>query len=173
MSAAVRFRLLCTVFLMWALLGVAPFALALDAPQGKVILTVTGPIANANAGDKAVFDMAMLMALPQKTVVTKTPWYPNAVSFKGPLLRDVLAAVGAGKAKVLEARAINDYKVSIPIEDAANTDVILALTLDGKPMSVREKGPIFVIYPLNDLSASKMEQYVQRSIWQLASIKID
>jgi hypothetical protein len=158
--------------LLWMALGLSPLALALDKPQGKVLLTVTGRIAHANAGDKAVFDRKMLEALPQKTIVTQTPWYAKPVTFTGPLLRDVLAAAGGINAKVVEAQALDEYKVSIPAEDAATMDVVLAILLNGKPMSVREKGPLFVIYPFDSLPESKMEQYSQRSIWQLTSFKV-
>src|SRR5262245_1007840 len=55
----------------------------LGRPQGKVILTVTGRIANRNDGDAATFDSAMLEALPRRSAVVRTPWTPGGTSFEG------------------------------------------------------------------------------------------
>ncbi|MDH3537347.1 MAG: hypothetical protein OER87_16515, partial [Gammaproteobacteria bacterium] len=46
-----------------SLTPVATLADSLQAPTGKVILTVSGKIANTNAGDRAEFDREMLEAL--------------------------------------------------------------------------------------------------------------
>ena len=63
---------------------------ALEPPTGVVLLTVGGRVRNANDGRRAQFDMAMIEALTQQTVVTRTPWFSKARRFTGPLLRDLL-----------------------------------------------------------------------------------
>ena len=74
------------------------------------MLSVTGTVARANAGDRADFDMAMLEALPQHSFVTATPWFKTPRRFSGPLLRDVMAAAGvkgttlSGKVQYLDAK---------------------------------------------------------------------
>ena len=133
---------------MLALGAARAVAAALPAPIGPVVLTLTGRVANRNAGDAAAFDMAMLEALPQHEIVAPTPWFDEPRRFGGPLLRDVLAAAGA-TGTTLKASALNNYRVEIPFDDAVRHDVVLARLLDGKPMSVREKGPLFVMYPFD------------------------
>ena len=77
-----------------ALWLVGASALALDAPKGKVVLTLLGGIADSNAaGKKAEFDMAMLAKLPQHSFKTRTPWHDEVREYTGPRLRDLLAAV--------------------------------------------------------------------------------
>lgn len=142
---------------------------ALDAPQGKVVLTLTGQITAKNQGDAAAFTMAMLEKLPQHSFTTQTPWYPKPVEFTGPLLRDVLKAAGA-KGSKLEAVALNDYKTEIPAQDATQHDVIVARLMNGKPMPVREKGPLFIVYPFDKKPELNAEAYYNRSAWQLARI---
>jgi hypothetical protein len=149
----------------------APWAFALDAAPGKVVLTITGQVAHTNAGDRADFDMAMLEKLPQHSFTAATPWYAQPKTFTGPLLRDVLSAAGAHGA-VLHAVALNDYKIEIPAADAEDFDVIVARLLDGKPMSVREKGPLFIVYPFDSRTELRSERYYSRSAWQLRTLDV-
>lgn len=144
---------------------------ALDKPKGKVVLTISGKVGSTNAGDTADFDMDMLAALPQHSFTTKTPWYAAEIKMTGPLLRDVLAAAAA-KGTVLTAAALNDYKTTIPIEDARNYNVIVARLMDGQPMSVRNKGPLFIIYPFSAHPELQVERYYNRSAWQLRTLSV-
>ncbi|MBT9493537.1 MAG: molybdopterin-dependent oxidoreductase [Paucibacter sp.] len=142
-------------------------AYALEAPSGAVVLTVNG----GGVSGEAKFDIAMLAALPQQSFKTKTPWYPAARKFTGPLLRDVLAAAGA-RGQVIEAIAINDYKVSIPIEDALQRNLIVARLLDDKPMTLRDKGPLFIIYPFDADESLRNSLYYSRAAWQLKALRV-
>jgi len=154
-----------------ALILAATAAQALDRPKGRVVLTVSGRIGIRNADKVAEFDMDMLAALPQHTFSTKSPWYPEAHKFTGPLLRDVLAAVDA-QGKNLRAVALNDYKVDLPVGDALKFNLVLARLMDDKPMSVREKGPLFIIYPFDADETLRTERYYSRSAWQLKAIDV-
>lgn len=146
-------------------------AQALDAPAERPILTISGKIGVKNAGDKARFDMKMIEALPQHSFTTRTPWYDKPVKFTGPLLSDVLAAVKASGTTV-SAVAINDYKITIPMADVQKYKVIMARLLDDQPMPVREKGPLFVIYPFDSDAELRTSTYYERSIWQLKALEV-
>ena len=147
------------------------FAETLAKPTGAVILEVSGAIANTNEDGKAGFDMAMLDALTQRTTVTHSPWYDGSRTFAGPLGSALLAAVGAS-GTTLKVTALNDYVSEIPMSDFTDHPVILATSLEGEPMSVREKGPIFIIYPFDEQPALNNETYYSRSAWQVKSIEI-
>ena len=71
------------------------FADSLPAPKGETILEITGKIANTNADGKALYDMDMLNALPQRTTVTSSPWYDGKQTFAGPLGWALLNEIGA------------------------------------------------------------------------------
>lgn len=146
-------------------------ALALDAPQGPVVLTVTGQVRNPNAGTAAHFDMPMLAAMAQQTISTRTPWYSQARRFTGPLLRDVLRTAGAS-GNTLRLMALNDYRVDMPFDDTQRHDVLLARLLDDQPMTVRDKGPLFVIYPFDSRPELRSAVYYSRSAWQLRTIEV-
>lgn len=146
-------------------------ARALERPRGTVVLTLTGRLRMPNEGDRAHFDMDMLAALPQSSFSTRTPWYAQARRFTGPLLRDVLAAAGA-QGTTLRLVALNDYRVDMPVDDTRRHDVVLARLLDDRPMSVRDKGPLFVIYPFDADPALRSAVYYARSAWQLRTIDV-
>ena len=152
-------------------LALAVSAHALDAPKERVVLTVTGKIGVKNAGETARFDMKMLKALPQHSFTTRTPWYDRPVKFTGPLLADVLAAVKASGTSV-SAVAVNADTIKIPVADATAHRAIVARLLDDKPMPVREKGPLFVVYPFDDSATLRSSVYYERSIWQLKALGI-
>ena len=116
--------------------------------------------------------MAALEQLPQRSFTATTPWYQRPVTFSGPLLRDVLALARADGSR-LRAVALNEYQVVIPVEDARRHDVIVAIRLDGRPMSVREKGPFFVVYPFDEDAQLRQATYYARSIWQLRRLTVE
>lgn len=158
------------VVLAAAGLGGGP-ARALDKPSGPVVLTLRGQLRKPNDGIEAHFDMSMLEALPQASFVTRTPWYTQARRFTGPLLRDVLAAAGA-HGSVLRLIALNDYRVDMPMEDPQRHDVLLARLLDDRPMAVRDKGPLFAIYPFDARPELRSATFYARSAWQLRTIDV-
>ena len=146
-------------------------ARALERPAGAIVLTVSGRVRKINDGRRAQFDMAMLEALPQQVVVTRTPWFNQIRRFTGPLLRDVLSAAGA-QGTLLRLVALNDYQVDMPFDDAQRYDVIIARLLDDKPMAVRDKGPLFVVYPFDTRPELRSATYYSRSAWQLRTIDV-
>ena len=164
-------RLLAPCLMVLALVSALPAA-ALEPATGKVILTITGKISEKNVGNTAVFDLAMLEKLPQQTFTTKTPWDKQPVKYTGPFLRDVLAAVKAN-GSTLKASALNDYKTTIPLDDAKRFDVVLAHKMNDKAIPVRTKGPLFIIYPFDTKPELQATVYYERSAWQLKSIDIE
>lgn len=168
-----RHRLSCSAGLL--ALGLSALSLsawALSAPQGDVILTVSGNIAHTNVGDEAHFDAGMLEALPTRTIETHTPWTDGPNSFEGPLARALLEATGADGESV-RVRALNDFAADIPVANFYDYDVILALKRNGEPMPIRDYGPIFVLYPFDDHPELLNETIRFRSVWQVVNIHVD
>ena len=141
----------------------AQASIARDQPEGRVILEVTGAIGETNADGAMRYDLAMLDALDRHEVITRTPWTEGETLFEGVLLRDVLADAGA-TGTMVDAIALNDYTVTIPVQDSEEYDVILALRVDGQVLTVRNRGPIWVIYPWSDEPDLQNEVYYSRSI---------
>jgi hypothetical protein len=157
------------------LLLACPAALAQAAPPAGAVLTISGSRLGPPArSGRMAFDLRALQQLPQRKIVSETPWYSSVSEFSGPLLRDVLGAAGAGKdgSGTLRCTALNDYRVEIPLDDVHRFDVVVAHLFNGKPMSVREKGPLFVIYPFDEQPQLRTTTYFSRCIWQLKAIEV-
>lgn len=161
-------RFVFPLFLM--VFASAAAAQSLPEPQGPVILEVTGQVAASHDG-AARFDLAMIEGLEQHVVDVETPWHEGPQQFTGPRIVDLMAAVGAQGAE-LRFVAINDYAANMPWEDIETYDVILATRQNGGTMSVRDKGPLFVIYPFNDVPDLRNEVFYGRSVWQVKEIQV-
>lgn len=140
-------------------------------PAGDTILEVDGNITAANDGSKAVFDRTSLESLGLEKVVTSTPWHNGPVTFEGVSLDKLMHLVGARGTKV-RAIALNDYAATVPMEDLAKYKVILALKRDGQYMAVRDKGPLFIIYPYDSRPELRSQVYYARSVWQVKRLEI-
>jgi len=79
--------------------------------------------------------------------------------------------VGATGDRVV-VTALNDYTTEIPMEDFAKYKVILAIKRNGEYMPVRDKGPLFIIYPYDSDPELKSQTYYARSAWQVAKIDV-
>ncbi len=145
-------------------------ALLLAAPTlgyAQDILTVTTPDRTES------FTLEEILAMPQTTVVTKNDYVDEATTFQGPALRSVLEGMDVARGATLKMVALNDFSSKVPAADAFEYDVILAVLLNGETMSVRDKGPIWVIYPMDGNPELHDEIYNDRLVWQLKSISVD
>ncbi len=128
--------------------------------------------ATAPAQAEVRFSEADLLALPQVTVRTRTEFTDGVVEFIGPLARDAVAFIETGAATTVHLVAANDYAIDIPLSDLTEYDVILAMQANGKRLSMRDKGPIWLMYPLDDHSELQDPMYNNRLIWQLTVIEL-
>ncbi len=58
-----------------------------------------------------------------------------------------------------------------PAEDVEKYPVLLAIEEDGKALTLRNKGPIWVIYPLSDHPELNIEQYHSLMVWQVLKLE--
>lgn len=161
-----RFLLFCAF-----VLATAVSAAALEAPKSNAVLTVTGAIAASNTPDgAAVFDRALLETLDWREIETHTSFTEGPQVFAGPTLASLLDVLEVTEGQ-LQATAVNDYSVTINVADAARHNVLLAMDHNGKAMRVRDKGPIWVVYPL-PADAPNMQRFDNEMIWQLVRIHV-
>lgn len=160
-----------------AILGMVSFsslqAKELSTPAGRVILTVTGMISNTNTAEGfAEFDRQMLVDLGMVSIETGTPWSEGVDLYEGPLLRSLMEAVGANS-DTLSVKALNDYSALVPVKDGFDHDIILAIEMNGKEMHIRDKGPIFILYPFDTDPSLNNEVIYNRSVWQIKAINVE
>lgn len=161
---ALAISLMLTVMTAWAD--------ALPAPTGDIILSVDGKISRSNHDTSADFDLAMLDALPQSHYQTTHPWSETPHDYSGVLLRDLLSSLGA-TGDTVTAKALNDYQADIPVADAQNYDILLATHVDGEVMDVRHKGPVWVMYPLDQHPELKKAATYSVMVWHLRQLSVN
>ncbi|MHA6263527.1 putative pterin-binding protein [Arenibacterium sp. CAU 1754] len=172
MSYAIRRKVCeCVLGVVMTVIGSAVSAEELPQPSGDVLLTVSGAVAVTQSGDVAQFDREMLEEVGETSFTTTTIWTEGSVEFTGVPLADLLKRLGI-ESGTLKATAINDYAVEIPVADALTEPAIIAYKMNGAPMSVREKGPLWIVYPYDADENFQSETYYSRSIWQLDRIVV-
>lgn len=154
------------------LISSASYAQPLAAPKGEPVLVISGEISNTNVDGTAQFDLPMLEALGMVKISTKTPWYDDVVTFEGVPMDKLMTLVGA-KGKTVRAIALNDYVTSIPIDDFAKYGTIMAIKQNGQYMPIRDKGPLFIVYPFDSNADLQTQTYYGRSAWQLAKLIVE
>jgi hypothetical protein len=148
-------RLLRSLPLAFAgiLMLAAPFAPLRTAESSDAILTVSTSRPAAVAVD---LDLAALEQMPHHTIATSTPWTEGGVS-------------GA----TITLTALNDYAITIPAADFDRYDVVLAYARDGQAMPVRDKGPLWVVYPLDGHPELNTEETHSKMIWQVRRLDVE
>ena len=78
-----------------------------------------------------------------------------------------------GSGATMRITAIDGYEMEVPVADLKKYDVVIATAIDGKALSVRDKGPAWLIYPVSDHKELDDTIYESRSVWQIKSIKFE
>ncbi len=144
----------------------------LAPPSGRVILEVYGDIDRTTDGTTALFDLDQLEGLGLTEISTESPWTDEMATFQGVLLSSLVEHLG-GSATHARFLALDDYTVTIPTSDFENYGPILATRREGVPMRIRDRGPIWVIYPWTDLPEIQNEENYAKAIWQVFQIEFE
>jgi hypothetical protein len=156
---------------MFGILAVLCLGASPSAAETPALLTISGAIGAGAQDGTLVLDRAAIEAMPMTLVETETPWTQGKVKFEGIPLKSLLDTAAA-KGTVIHAIALNDYAVDVPVEDAANPKVIVAYRMNGETMRVRDKGPLWLVYPLSDDPALRNEATYSKMIWQIKALEI-
>lgn len=135
--------------------------------QDASLLTVTG----ADGSEVKRYDLNALQALGVESFETTTIWTEGKQTFTGVPLVALFKDIGVTSGEV-NAIAVNNYSVPIPATDAVQGGPMVAFELNGMPMSVREKGPLWIVYPYDSKTDYQSETIYSRSIWQLDRLQI-
>ena len=163
------------VFAAVACLWVAGAALA--TPETCQLPRQTGPILlRIEIGDtvpprRIALDRAGLQAMPQDAFSTTTIWTEGRQSFRGVRLWHLVRCFGVEDG-VVTLIAKNDYLIDIPVAQLRPDGAMIAFERNGKPMTTREMGPLWLVYPYDADPAFRVETIYARSIWQLDRLRI-
>lgn len=136
--------------------------------QEPILLIVSGALEQSHLSNEAHISRAMLEDLPIKSIHTTTLVTDGIKRFDGVLVRDLLEHLGVGKhVSQVEASALNEYMVSIPLADFYDYDVLLATHMDGIELLPTDKGPLWIVYPRDSQRTLQDIRYDYRWVWQL------
>ena len=154
----------------FTILRATVFAACVALPTAGLTQTVLNVI---TPDTSAAFSLEDLLAMPQTTVITKNDYVDSTTKFQGPLLSSILERLEIDRSANLKMVALNNFASEAPASDAYEFNVILAVLRDGERMTVRDKGPIWVIYPMDDNPELQDEAYNGRLVWQLKEISVE
>jgi len=145
----------------------------LSASIGSAQDTVFTILSKSDDSEAEVgFSLDQLDEFPQVTVLTENEFVDGMNAFTGPLARVVLKQTNDINAKTVKMIAANQYHIEVPVEDFRKYDVILATRQNGELFSRRDKGPIWLIYPMSDHKELRDSTYNARLIWQLVRMEV-
>ena len=139
-------------------------------PEGRALVTVEGLITNTNKDGKAVMTRNVLDSFPMTKLETETPWTKGVQKFEGVSMKDFLSIVGA-TGTTLKIVALNDYSIEVPVTDS-NYGALFATKHNDNIMTVKDKGPLWLIYPMSDMGTVNDINFGARSIWQIKRIEV-
>lgn len=117
-----------------------------------------------------------LARLPWHEVSTETRWTTGVQHFRGPSLLAALTLKTWTEADLrgrrLLLRALNEFEVEIPADHMWEFNPLLAREMNGELLTVRNRGPIWVVYPRDDDPRLLNPVYDEGWVWQLHEIKI-
>lgn len=117
-----------------------------------------------------------IRAMRWTEIRTHSRWTSGLQDFRGPRLSEVLLSTGLSRAALykttLHMVALNDFRVDVPARDAWDYDPILAREQNGQLMRIRDKGPLWLVYPRDRNPLLQNIQIDARWIWQLQKIVI-
>jgi hypothetical protein len=146
--------------------------LAAVAPAGRALAEEAAlELVAADASRTLELSLGDLAAMPQVTIVTENEFADGEVAYRGPLVRDVLARLDLDGLDFVRFVAANDYYVDIPTDDFTVYDAIFAMEADGERLSRREKGPLWLMYPISEHPELRDPIYLRRLIWQVVRIE--
>ncbi|TIQ26286.1 hypothetical protein [Mesorhizobium sp.] len=144
-----------------------PDTLTLEDASGKAIQTLTVE--------------QLKTEFPQQTYDTRTPWTKEdeKIVYRGPLLKDIWAKTGLANVAKVKVVAYDDFVSELRMDEIQSYAPILAVerqcTKDDRsqgrckgdqqfrPITMNEKGPIFMVWPFDRLPASYVP--ARNAIW--------
>ncbi|WP_411800854.1 putative pterin-binding protein [Aeromonas caviae] len=117
-------------------------------------------------------DEAALAALPQVEFETATPWTLGTHRYRGPTLKSVLAAQQVDSASTIDVAALNGYQQRVDLSLFAKVPLTLVRYQDDKPLTRRNKGPLWLLVPLSAHPDMDVSAIHNNMVWQVIRIEV-
>lgn len=132
-----------------------------DLAAGEPFLTVIG----SGTGERRI-DLEEIKRMGGTELRTSTPFSEGTQVFTG-VTGSAFVKATAASGRDVRAEALNGYKVVIPWAVFATDTLLIAYARDGKPMTVRDKGPFWIVFPFDASSQFRTDTYKSYAIWSI------
>ena len=161
-------RILIALFVMLPLALAVPVAAeGLPAPKGEVALTVSG------GGSDVTLDLDMIKSLGSETITTTTDWdwHDGEQNFAGTPALKLLEAAGIDGDKITIVAA-DEYAVTMTLDDLKKHNAVIATSLNGEDLTDDSFGPLWLVFPYDEMASAEREAYTARSVWSIVKISV-
>lgn len=163
-------RILCWISSVVLLVTVSISAAALSN-EPETLLVLKNPRILGIHGEIR-FTRADLEAMDQQEIQTSNDFVDGVATFRGPSAFALIDQIGRAGSDVVRMTAANDYFIDIDIMELADYGAILALEMNDKPLTIRDRGPIWLMYPIDQFEELQDSSINNRLIWQLETIEL-
>jgi hypothetical protein len=122
-------------------------------------------------GEQHELELSDMDQMEQIEFSTGTIWTDEKNSFSGVSLRALLEKLGADGTR-LRLVALNDYSIEMPIVELEEKAPIIATRMNNETMTIRDKGPYWVVYPYDASPKYRTETHYAWSVWQLRRLEV-
>lgn len=143
-------------------------ALAAQAWANDLGLTVVLP----GGGGEVHLSMEDLKSLQQVRFRTRNDYVDGRPEFEGPPLTALLRHLGLEPTGKVRLVAANDYAVDAELEELVRNGAILAHTVDGRALSLRDKGPLWLMFPIDSRPELQRPEINRFLVWQLVRMDL-
>jgi hypothetical protein len=150
----------------FAFLLSSPYAIALSTD-----ITLSAHQANGKKVELTV-SLEQIEQLPQTIITTQLPWINGQAAFKGVKLSTLLE-MHSIKPSLIRLKALNDYTTEVTWQEMLQYEPIIAIKKDEQYLKIRDYGPFWLIFPLDQYTELQQTTYLAKMIWQLESIKVE
>jgi hypothetical protein len=114
-----------------------------------------------------------LSALKQQKILTSSPWTTGVNTFTGPSLKEVVELWGTlENVAEIHLMSFDNYQIDIPKDLVDDTQPIVASRFNGQAYSLRQKGPLWIMFPFDESDDMQTGLYQSRAVWHLTTIEI-
>jgi hypothetical protein len=114
----------------------------------------------------------LVQNLQETTFTTHLPWLDQANEFSGFAVTDLLKHLKIDDTFAVSFIALNDYTASSKIDDLIKYKPIIAYKQNGKKMKVRDKGPYWLIFNLDQYPEIDKAEFHSQMVWQIDELMV-
>lgn len=160
------FKFMFKYFMVIAL--VFNFLLLADDGDKKVKL-----LGNLKEGSvKSISAKELEKSMKTSTFTLYNPWEKRTESYEGVLINEFVAHFGNGTNEKLKLIAIDDYEVTFDKKMWLSERILLVTKVDGKYISIKEKGPMKIVFVDYDQGKKEYELNLPLWMWMINKIEL-